>query len=371
MQPLFLTTQEKDELCATNATIQVHDQIGFALDELFDIAHPAKKDTKSEAEVAEYGQTVTGGNPSEWGTWVHYPWLNQVVHLPPQTELRALRTSRNRNLITSEEQAKLYQSTILIIGMSVGSNIVEALVSQGIGSTLVLVDMDIIEPSNLNRIRSPYHHVGLHKVDAISRKVWEIDPYIQIKPYYDGLNEETLQTILDTESIDIIVDEMDELRMKVLLREAAQRLKLPVVMAADDGDNSLLDIDRFDTDPQAQPFNGVIPQDILERVKTETIPRAELGMLIGRYFIGAENIPLRMYQSLSQVGKTLPSWPQLGGAAALSGIVVAYAVKKIVLGQAVRGGRTLISLDEKLDQEEYDSEHHEQLATFQNFMNKM
>lgn len=368
MQPKILTLQEKNQLLQNNQTIQVHEQIAYALDELFDIAYPEKKDTKTELEVVEYAKEVTAGDSDSWGNWVFYPWLNQVVHFPPQVELRALRTSRNRNLITAEEQARLYSSTILIVGMSVGSNIVEALVSQGIGHKLVLVDMDIIEPSNLNRIRSPYNHVGLHKVDAISRKVWEIDPYIQIQPYYDGLDEDSLEKILNTESIDVIVDEMDELRMKVLLREAAKAENLPVVMAADDGDNSLLDVERFDINPSTEPFNGAIPADIIERIKAEKIPRAELGMLIGRYFIGAENIPLRMYQSLSQVGKTLPSWPQLGGAAALSGIVVAYAVKKILLGQGVAVGRTLISLDDKLDTENYGQDHHDQLAKFQDFM---
>jgi tRNA A37 threonylcarbamoyladenosine dehydratase len=87
-----------------------------------------------------------------------------------------VRTSRNRNLINEEEQSRLYNASVLIAGMSVGSNVVEALVSQGIGGKFILADMDIVEPSNLNRIRSPLHHVGLHKVDAISRKVWESIP---------------------------------------------------------------------------------------------------------------------------------------------------------------------------------------------------
>jgi molybdopterin/thiamine biosynthesis adenylyltransferase len=346
----------------------VEDYIDLAIDELFDIEYPAKKDTKTKDEVDEFGKSLTNNDNNTWGDWIYYPWLNKIVHFPPVDKLRALRTSRNRNLITAEEQKKLYTSTILIIGMSVGSNIVEALVSQGIGSKLLLIDMDIIEPSNLNRIRAPYHHVGLHKVEAISRKVWEIDPFIEIEPYNDGLNIDNLKTIFSDHKVDVVVDEMDDLRMKILLRESAKAKHLPVVMAADDGDDALIDIERYDLNPDAELFADRIPNEILDRIKADNIPRAELGMMIGRYFVGANNIPLRMYQSLGEVGKSLPSWPQLGGAAALSGIAIAYVIKKILLAENIKDGRILISLDEKISLNHLDSSNQEELQKFQKMM---
>ena len=364
MKPIHLTYEDLTSLKNDHTELVIHDQIELAIDELFDIAYPAKKDSKSLDEVSDFGKQLVGDSPHQWGTWVYYPWLNQVVHFPPKQELRALRTSRNRNLITAEEQRTLYNATILIVGMSVGSNIVEALVSQGIGGKLILIDMDIIEPSNLNRIRSAYHQVGLHKVEAISRKVWEIDPYIEIIDYREGLNEQNLVEILDQHKIDVLVDEMDELKMKIILREHAKQRKLPVVMAADDGDDALLDIERYDLDPELELFEGRIPQTILEEIKAGSIPRPKLGMMIGKYFVGAENVPLRMYQSLGEVGKTLPSWPQLGGAAALSGISLSYTIKKILLGKPIKTGRILISLDEKIDLEHLENEHKEQLAQF-------
>jgi len=366
MKPLHLNDQGLQALKDSHPELIIHDRIDLAIDELFDIDYPAQKDTKTGADLERYKKDLLNGTTEDqWGEWVYYPWLNQAVHFPPKEKLRALRTSRNRNLVTSEEQADLYEATILIIGMSVGSNIVEALVSQGIGGKLVLVDMDSIEPSNLNRIRSPYHQVGLHKVEAISRKVWEIDPFITIVGHRQGLSEQNIDEILGQNQPDIIVDEMDELRMKILLRETAKQLKLPVVMAADDGDNALLDIERYDLDAELKPFNGRIPERVLEQIKNQSISRPKLGMMIGKYFVGAENIPLRMYQSLGEVGKTLPSWPQLGGAATLSGVSIAYIVKKILLGHKLQTGRVLVSLDEKLDLEHLEPAHQEQLAKFQ------
>lgn len=360
MSPKFIPHTDIAKLKEEHPELFVDDRIDLALDELFDIANPEKKDAKSQEEVEQYGRTLTGEHPEEWGSWVYYPWLNRLVHVPPKEEFRSLRTSRNRNLITTEEQHKLYDVTILVIGMSVGSNVVEALVSQGVGGKLVLVDMDIIEPSNLNRIRSPYYHIGLHKVEAISRKAWEIDPYLEIIGYRDGISEDNLPAVLDDNKVDVVIDEMDELRMKILLRETAHERQLPVIMAADDGDDSLLDIERYDQG-ETEMFGGRIPADVIERIKNQQLSRPEIGAAIGKYFVGPEHIPLRMYQSLVEVGKTLPSWPQLGGAAALSGVALTYVARKIVLGEKVRTGRHLISLDEKLDLEKHEENYQRQI----------
>ncbi|MGH7142341.1 MAG: ThiF family adenylyltransferase [Candidatus Saccharimonadales bacterium] len=365
MQPEILNYSNLQDLQDKHPELIINDHINLALNELFDIANPDQKDKKTKSGFNSYSQQLTGGKPEIWGVWVYYPWLNQVVHFPPKKALRALRTSRNRNLIKPLEQIKLYEATLLIIGMSVGSNVVEALVSSGIGSKMVLVDMDTIDPSNLNRIRSPYYHVGLHKVEAISRKVWEIDPFIEIIGYREGLNEKNLVEILDKYHIDVVIDEMDELKMKIILHEAAKVHKLPVIMSADDGDNALLDIERYDLYPETVVFGDRIPDQVIERIKRGLLSRSEIGLVIGKYFVGPQNIPLRMYESLDEVGKTLPSWPQLGGAAALSGISLAYIVKKLILGEKIKSGRILISLDEKLNLENLNTSYQKQVQTFQ------
>lgn len=368
MKPQHLKYSGLDALRTEHPELTVEDRVDLAIGELFDIEYPAKKDSKSKEEVQAFGKKITDDNLAEWGEWVYYPWINKAVHFPPVQQLRALRTSRNRNLVTEDEQVKLYGATLLIVGLSVGSNIVEALVSQGIGGKLLLVDMDIIEPSNLNRIRAPYYHVGLSKVEAISRKIWEIDPYLEIEQFDEGLTEQNLTEILGSGIVDVAIDEMDDLRMKVALREVARKYHVPIVMAADDGDNSLLEVERYDLRSDLEPFSGRIPLPILERIKAGGLSRAELGATIGRYFVGPEYIPLRMYESLGEVGKTLPSWPQLGSAAALSGLVVAYATKKILLGQKLKEGRTLMSFDMALDLEQLGKTHQEKLKQFRMMM---
>lgn len=357
MKPQKTSYEQIVQILKENPTTLIHDEPGIALSELFDIHFPEKKDTKTQKDIDQFSKDQGIADLNTWGEWFIFPWSNRIVHFPPMDVLRKLRTSRNRNLITASEQIELFRSSILIAGMSVGSNVVEALVGEGIGGSFVLCDMDIIEPSNLNRIRSPYYHIGLKKTQAIAQKMWEIDPYLEIICINDGVNSSNISGLLDEYNVSVIVDEIDSLSVKISIREEAKKRSLAVVMAADDGEDSLVHIERYDIHPDQDIFHGLIPSEVLARIMRNDLSRPEIGMVIGKYFVGAENIPLRMFESLSQVGKTLPSWPQLGGAAALSGICIAYVVKKILLGEAVVEGRVLVSLDEKLDLEHKKEEH--------------
>ncbi len=161
-QPMLLALSDPStghvvtELKTQKRIKAVFDELDLAFSELFDIAFPAKKDNKIASEVAAFKQEMTGGQPDNYGYWVFYPWSGSLVRFPAKEDLRLLKTARNRNLVTHEEQQKLFDATVLIAGMSVGSNIVEALISQGIGGKFILIDMDVIEPTNLNRIRAKY-----------------------------------------------------------------------------------------------------------------------------------------------------------------------------------------------------------------------
>lgn len=349
-KPEIIAPAEIATFLAAHPEVRKIDEIKYALSELFDIHYPQKKDTKTTAEVEVFGKELAGVDGDTWGNWFFFPWSNYLIHFPPKAELRALRTSRNRNLITSGEQAKLYDSTILIGGMSVGSNVVEALIASGIGGKLIIADMDIIEPSNLNRIRASYQEVGVHKVEAIAKKVSEIDPYIEQIHLKNGLNKSNLEQVVDQHKPDILVDEVDDLATKIAIRQLAKDRKLPVVMATDNGDDFILDIERYDTE-DISIFNGRIPQTIIDRILSgEDIPRAELGMVIGQYFVGMENISKAMMASLQEVGKTIPSWPQLGSSAALSGIYVATYIRYILTAKTSKSLRILSGPESDLKQ---------------------
>jgi hypothetical protein len=78
-----------------------------------------------------------------------------------------------------------------------------------------------------------------------------------------------------------------------------------------------------------------------------------IGRTITRH-IGPENVTVRMQESLLEMGKTIVSWPQLGGAALISGASVAYCIRKILNNEPLEDNRALVSLDEKMTPD-YDS----------------
>ena len=356
--------QRLRELVDNNEVRTVIDEISIALNELYDIKHPSRIDSKSHADLARFIQELGYSSIEEYGNWVFYPWSGELVHFPDKLDLRALRSSRNRNLITAEEQEGLSQKSIVIIGLSVGSNAVDSLVRQGIGGKYILVDNDRLEPTNLNRIASGYNQVGQHKVHALAKKISELDPYVEQVHYLEGLNEDNLDQIFEQHSPDIVIDEMDQLKMKILLRLKARELGLPVIMAADDGDNIVLDVERFDLDKNSELLQGRIPQHIISAILEEKLERRDTGLAIGKYFVGPENIPLRMYQSLAELGRTLPSWPQLGGTAVLAGITLAYCARKIILKQPINSGRFVIGPDEQLNPEIGSAEYRQQIQPY-------
>ena len=76
------------------------------------------------------------------------------------TGVRPLRTDRNRNLITAEEQHRLGALRIGVVGLSVGHVIAHTLVMQGLCGELRLADFDDLELSNLNRIPATVFDLG-------------------------------------------------------------------------------------------------------------------------------------------------------------------------------------------------------------------
>jgi hypothetical protein len=139
--------------------------------------------------------------------------------------------------------------------------------------------------------------------------------------------------------------------VKYLIREQAQKRKLAVVMAADNGDNAVVDIDRYDLDPNLPFFHGRMgttgPGGEISYDMLTKLDKFGIGKMITKH-VGAENVTQRMQESLMEMGKTIVSWPQLGGAAMINGAAVAYCVRKILNDQPLESNRALIFLDEKL-----------------------
>ncbi len=277
------------------------------------------------------------------GRWIFYPWLSTLVHVLEEKDFQLVRTARNCYLISPKEQEIFYNSVIGIAGLSVGNSVALAIVLQGGARHIRLADFDKLALSNTNRIRTGIQNLGLPKVEMTARQIYEINPYTKVEIFSEGLNPKNIERFF--KDLDIVIDELDNIAVKFLIREQAKKHKLAVVMAADNGDNGVVDIERYDLKSQPEFFHGRIGKVTYEHLKN--LDKFGIGRTITKH-IGSENVTERMQKSLLEMGKTIVSWPQLGGAALLNGSVVAYCVRKILNKEPLENNRALVSLDEKL-----------------------
>ena len=64
--------------------------------------------------------------------WAYYPWRRTVVSVLGPHAFRTVRLERNRNKVTSEEQRRLGELRIGVIGLSVGHAIAYTLAAEGV-----------------------------------------------------------------------------------------------------------------------------------------------------------------------------------------------------------------------------------------------
>lgn len=337
--------REFEDLLAGDCVRHVIDDYKEELKEYFSVCNPTLVFLPAfETKFEEYyGKILKDTPPWKHGRWAYFPWISTVAHILEENAFFQVRTARNRNLITAAEQEKFYNATIGVAGLSVGNSIVLAIVLQGGGKCLRLADHDLLALSNTNRIRAGVDSLGLRKTDMTARQAYLLNPYAAIELFPDGLTKENIISFFEgPPKLDIVVDEVDNLAVKYLIRAEAKRLRLPVVMGADNGDGAVIDIERYDLNPDTPFFQGRLGDVSYE--KLANLSKIEIGQTIGRH-IGMENVPKRMVESLDEVGKTLVSWPQLGGAAMLNGSAIALCVRRILNSQPLEDNRALFSLD--------------------------
>lgn len=317
--------------------------------ELFQVVNPGHVYSQEfDVKFSVYLNALQRDAPLwQQGRWAYFPWLDLLVHILEDGDFQAVRTARNRNLINEAEQKRFYNSVIGIGGLSVGNSVALAVALQGGGKRFRLADFDRLALTNLNRIRAGIDCLGMPKVEITARQIYLLNPYAEIELFGEGLNKENIRNFFKgPPKLDVFIDELDNLAMKYLAREEARRLRIPVVMGADNGDNAVIDIERYDEEPDLPFFHGRIG-DVSYEVLAG-LDKFGIGSTIAKH-IGPENTAVRMQESLPEMGRSIVSWPQLGGAALLNGSAVAYCVRRILTGQPLEKDRALISLDEKLD----------------------
>ena len=273
------------------------------------------------------------------GVWVHFPWNRTLVHHPSPQDHLALRTLRNRDLVTAEDQERLSGARIAVFGLSVGSNVVEQLVRMGIGAAYLLADPDRITPANLNRMRATMADVGSRKTDAMARTISQIDPFAQITLLHDGWSEDSDHE-LEVFAPDVVFEEVDDLGVKARLRQWAAAHRCPLMTVSDVGENSVLDVERHDL-TRTRPFNGKVSPAVFERAITGGLVKADANRMTIR-LVGARNLNARLIRSFTEVGITLAGVPQLSSSANAGAAIASVALRELLTTGKVRSGRYVL-----------------------------
>ena len=319
----------------------VYDEIYGQLQELIKSQNPSIK-IKPDEYPGLIDKHLTGKDIEEYGVWAYYPWNQRLVHLLDEEEFAEVRTNRNRNKITRDEQNKLKTKKIGIVGLSVGQSIALTIAMERTCGELRLADFDTAELSNLNRIRTGVHNLGVNKTIIAAREIAEMDPFLNVKIFNDGLNDANMDAFfLEDGKLDLFIEVCDGLDVKIISRYKARELQIPVIM--DTNDRGMLDVERFDLEPQRPVFHGLAdglnPDNIKDLTNEEKIPYI-LKM------IGADTISARLKASMQEVNKTINTWPQLASSVTLGGAVTTDVCRRILLDQFHDSGRYYVDLDE-------------------------
>ena len=141
-----------------------------------------------------------------------------------------LRYQRNIGTFGVEGQIKLLGSTVMLIGLGgLGGSVLEQIARAGFG-TIIGVDPDVFDQSNLNRqLLSTEHAIGEEKVAAAKKRVQEINSAVSFTGYAcrfqdlpDGLWQEA----------DMVFDCLDNIPDRLILADKCMLADCPLIHGA-------------------------------------------------------------------------------------------------------------------------------------------
>jgi sulfur carrier protein ThiS adenylyltransferase len=210
----------------------------------------------------------------------------QKGEIPTPEEFECLMMARH----TPGIHQKIKRSVVGIAGLGgLGSNVAIALARIGVGA-LILVDFDVVEPSNLNRQQYFIHQIGMPKVEALQENISKINPYVKVLPYNEKLDKKNMERIFKEAAV--VVEAFDRAEEKaMLINVISEKMPEKYIVAASGvagyGDNNEIRTIRFsskifivgDQKTAAQPGIGLMAPrvGIVAHHQANTVLRILLG----------------------------------------------------------------------------------------------
>jgi hypothetical protein len=330
------------ELLHGEPDLCVLDELTLQVAELVHARNPTHK-RKPDQDAAVLERFLDGRARDTYGRWVYFPWRRSLVHLLPEAEYVELRTARNQLHVSAREQRTLREKRVGIVGVSVGYAMAVTMALEGVAGHFRLADFDRLELSNTNRVPGGVLALGHNKAVLAARAMFEIDPYLQIEVFEAGISAENAAPFFGAhhERIDVLVEECDDLPMKLRLRELARELGVPVI--TETSQRGLLDVECFDVEPERLPFHGLL--GAVRAAELLQLSTREKAPFLLRFLQGTAGMSSSLAASLVEVERSLAGWPQLASAVTLGGAVVTDATRRLLLGRLRRSGRFRVDME--------------------------
>jgi len=210
----------------------------------------------------------------------------QKGEIPTPEEFECLMMARH----TPGVHQKIKKAIVGIAGLGgLGSTIAIALARIGVG-TLILVDFDVVEPSNLNRQQYFIHQIGMPKVEALQENISKINPYVKTHLYNEKLDKNNVERIFKEATV--VVEAFDRAEEKtMLINVISEKMSDKYIVAASGvagyGENNEIRTVRFssrifivgDQKTVAQPGVGLMAPrvGIVAHHQANTVLRILLG----------------------------------------------------------------------------------------------
>ena len=169
--------------------------------------------------LREMGYTNVVSMSGGFGAWkgAGLPWVADRQFTADQLQ----RYSRHFILpeVGEAGQAKLLDAKVLLIGAGgLGSPSAYYLAAAGVG-TLGIVDMDVVDMSNLQRqILHTNDRVGMPKVESARQTLTALNPDIKVIGYQERVSSENIMQLI--RDYDVIVDGCDNFPTRYLVNDA-------------------------------------------------------------------------------------------------------------------------------------------------------
>jgi molybdopterin/thiamine biosynthesis adenylyltransferase len=168
-----------------------------------------------------------------------------------------------------EAQERILASRILVVGAGgLGSPVVAYLAASGVGS-IILVDDDQVELSNLQRqIAHTTDRLGWDKVESAKLHIEQLNPEVTVTPVVQRLDEAGLMHWV--QQVDLVLDCCDNFATRHAINRACVALRKPLVSGAAirfSGQVSTYDLRQ----PEAPCYHCLFPEaDDVEELRCAT-----------------------------------------------------------------------------------------------------